>query len=670
VDHLGRMSAARERVRHHLQVHPHRRTTTSHQWEMVDQEVWVNSLAYQPDMAVVVEMKSRHSFSVDGDSDGVHCLLNCLPHSEGEVRTEADHGDHPTYSGATVALVLPTSTGLQKWNASRKAPQEWGNTEDERLADLARQFDSAHESRGEHLRAWVVYLAGREDATPLATLRLEALSRPGLRNLGKYVAQVLQFNQASIYKYSTVTGSMREIHRAFPTMAVLVDSSVRYRAQSDIVTQVYHKSIGVSMDEGLSQTYGFTLGSAVPKMHVVVEFPADIEVTCAKTFYKYINGVSAVNTTIARGMIPTFPWDSAVRVSAGSVGCAWEYLCPRAKYPALLSTMEEARQGREDGSGPWTISESDPDSLFLVRQKFAVAKEDRIQGYEDILRDLHQVLRELGGPATQFLDGYRPIDTWRVIISFRGDADRRAVASALESLNQYEVMSVMTGLNAKFRQRAAGTVVFRGRPSSAPKPIRAHNLQVFVGATPGVEHHALRLAISVFGKWDDLRPSPSMWGDPSCTYYTFNYAHAPSVGLAAGQYLSISPGQHVHLTTGCDDRDEKVIQYVDKKLRSEAAKQPPAGAPATFMARVAEGRSFGAEDQVKAVREALEMCRRQEGEAPATAWDKADEWLTDSPPEVAMVPVEDPKMDVSTTECELGDQTGVRDALPAEAMEL
>ena len=57
--------------------------------------------------------------------------------------------------------------------------------------------------------------------------------------------------------------------------------------------------------------------------------------------------------------------------------------------------------------GPW-VTESDHESLYLLRQHYTDHKEDRITSVQEILDEIEREQLDLGRRIAVYLRGYRP----------------------------------------------------------------------------------------------------------------------------------------------------------------------------------------------------------------------------------------------------------------------
>ena len=86
--------------------------------------------------------------------------------------------------------------------------------------------------------------------------------------------------------------------------------------------------------------------------------------------------------------------------------------------PRLTQALKTIKQEEENAGnpGPYWLTETDYESLYILRQQYTEHKEDRITSVQEILDDL-------GRSIACFLKGFRPVDSYRLLIQFHPDAN-------------------------------------------------------------------------------------------------------------------------------------------------------------------------------------------------------------------------------------------------------
>ena len=99
-----------------------------------------------------------------------------------------------------------------------------------------------------------------------------------------------------------------------------------------------------------------------------------------------------------------------------------------------------------------------------------------------MLDDIRREQLELGRSIASFHKGDRPVDSYRVLMQFHLDADRRLIAQLLKGIKSYELVHVMTNviLNRNIWTREASRSKDIKRP---PKPTGHDATTVLVGRT-------------------------------------------------------------------------------------------------------------------------------------------------------------------------------------------
>ena len=107
--------------------------------------------------------------------------------------------------------------------------------------------------------------------------------------------------------------------------------------------------------------------------------------------------------------------------------------------PRLTQALQTIKQEEKNAGnpGPYCLTETDYKSLYIPRQQYTEHKEDRITFVQEILDDLDREQLELGRSIASFLKGFRPVDSYRLLVQFHPDADRRLFAKLLKGMKSY-----------------------------------------------------------------------------------------------------------------------------------------------------------------------------------------------------------------------------------------
>ena len=180
------------------------------------------------------------------------------------------------------------------------------------------------------------------------------------------------------------------------------------------------------------------------------------------------------------------------------------------------------------------------------------------------------------------------MDSYRLLVQFHPDADRRLIAQLLKGMKSYELVHVMTNvINRNNLTQSTSRPRDIKRP---PKPTRHDTTTVFVRWTQGAGDDTAKVVASFFGCCTSWKPEP-MWSDAGCTYASLQYQHATAVALSAGQYIGVAPGEYIHITLGDDNTDTQVTKCIDQMLAHKMPQET--GDNAAFRRRMKAGKQLG-----------------------------------------------------------------------------
>ena len=144
--------------------------------------------------------------------------------------------------------------------------------------------------------------------------------------------------------------------------------------------------------------------------------------------------------------------------------------------PKLTQALHTIKQEVENAGnpGPCLLTETDYESLFILRQQYTEHKEEKLKTVEEILDDIDREQLELGRSIASFLKGFRPVDSYRLLIQFHRDADRRLNAQLLKGMKSYDLVDVrtnVTNLILHRKKRTQSATRFRDikRPPNQPE---------------------------------------------------------------------------------------------------------------------------------------------------------------------------------------------------------
>ena len=379
-----------------------------------------------------------------------------------------------------------------------------------------------------------------------------------------------------------------------PIMVLHLDDTIKMGHEHTHKKYAFTK--GTPIQVGLEDRTD-TLQPKPAKTTIVVECPPETGIRTRDAFMKRINGhQSDVASTIAsKDPHNTFRGKSASEHTAGQSGShAWRLHLPMQLLPRLTQALQTIEQEEENAGnpGPYWLTETDYESLYIPRQQYTEHKEDRITSVQEILDDLDREQLELGRSIASFLKGFRPVGSYRLLVQFHQDADRRLIAQLLEGMKSYELVHVMTNVILNRSNWTQSTSRSRDikRP---PKPTRHDTTTVFVGWTQGAGDDTAKVVASFFGCWTSWKPEPNMWRDAGCTYASLQYQHATAVALSAGQYIGVAPGEYVHITLGDDNTDTQAAERIDQMLAHKMPQET--GDEAAFGRRMKAGKQLGSD---------------------------------------------------------------------------
>ena len=353
---------------------------------------------------------------------------------------------------------------------------------------------------------------------------MDCLHRAPLRKLARYVGGVYQFHKFPVRKWSPEPETLVDHLQPKPIMVFHLDNTIRMGHEP--AHKTYALTKGTPIKVGLEERTD-TLQPEPAKTTVVVECPPETGIRTRDAFMKRINGhQSDVASTIgSKDPHNTFRWKCASEHTAGQSGShAWRLHVPMQLLCKLTEALQTIKHEEENAgnSGPSWLTETDYESLYILRQQYTEHPEDKITWVQEILEDIDREQLELGRSIASFLKDYRLVDSYRLLIHFHPDADRRLIAQLLKGMKSYEPVHVITNVILHRNNWTQSTSRSRDikRP---PKRTRSDATTVFVGWTQGAGDATAKVVASFFGSWSSWKPEPNMWSDAGCTYASLQY---------------------------------------------------------------------------------------------------------------------------------------------------
>ena len=335
----------------------------------------------------------------EADSDGIHTVSDMAEAERYTVHTEADHQGNPDIRSKTY-LLLPQATGTRR-NHDRRMQRaaiqtEWGGSEDERVDQILRALSDPGAKE-----LILAYEADRQDTTALQTYRMDCLHRAPLRKLARYVRGVYQFDKFPVRKWSPEQETLVDHLQPKPIMVLHLDNTIKMGHEPHTKPTHSRRAHQYRWDWRTAQIH---CNQKQAKTTVVVECPPETSIRTRDAFMKRINGhQSDVASTIAsKDPHNTFRWKCASEHTAGQSGShAWRLHLPMQLLPRLTRALQTIKQEEENAGnpGPYWLTETDYESLYILRQQYTEHKEDRISS---VHRKEHRILPQ-GFPTSRLL---------------------------------------------------------------------------------------------------------------------------------------------------------------------------------------------------------------------------------------------------------------------------
>ena len=362
----------------------------------------------------------------------------------------------------------------------------------------------------------LAYDADRQDTTALQTYRMHCLHRALLRKLVPYEKGVYPFDKFPIREWSLEQDTLVDHLQPKPLMVVYLDNTIKMGHEPTHKTYALTK--GTPIHVGLDDRTD-TLQHEPAKTMVVVECPPETSVRTREAFMKRINRLqSDVASTIAsKDPHNTFRRKCASEHTAGYSGShAWRLHLPMQLLPKLTHALQTIKQEEENAGNPCgslrpttRVSRSYGNGIRTQERQNHVCR--------GILDDIDREQVESGRSIASFVEGFRPVDSYRLLIQFHADADGRLIAQLLKAKKSYETVHVMMNiiLTRNNSTRSANRPRDVKRP---PKPTRNNATTVFVGWTRSARDDTAKVVVSFFGCRSRWKAEPNMWSDGGCPY--------------------------------------------------------------------------------------------------------------------------------------------------------
>ena len=422
----------------------------------------------------------------------------------------------------------------------------------------------------------------------MQTYRMDCLHRALLRKLARYVRGVYQSDKFPVRKWSPEQDTLVDHLQPKPIMVVHLDNNIKMG--HELAHKTYALTKGTPIQVGLEDRAD-TLQPKPAKTTLVVECPPEAAIRTRGAIMKRNNGhqFDVASTIASKDPHNTFRWKCSSEHTAGQSGShAWRLHLSMQLLPRQTQALQTIKQEEENAGnpGPYWLTKTDYESLYTLRQQYTEHKKDKITSLQEILYDIEREQLELGRSLASFLEGFRTIDSYRLLIQFHLDADRRLIAQLLKGMKSYQLVHVMTKviLNRNNWTQSSS----RSRDIKRPhKPTKSDATTVFVGGTQGAGDDTAKVVASFFGCWSSWKLEPNMWSDTGCTYASLQYQHATAVALSAGQYIRVAPGEYVHITLGDNKTDTQVTERIDQMLAHKMPQEM--GDDAAFRRRMKAG---------------------------------------------------------------------------------
>ena len=327
---------------------------------------------------------------------------------------------------------------------------------------------------------------------------------------------------------------------------------------------------------------------------VVVECPLETGIRTRDAFMKCITGhqSNVASTAASKDPKNASKWKCASEhTTCQSSSHAWKLRIPMQLLPRPTPTQQTIKQEYTVSPWPYWLIETDYEGLYVLRQRYTERKDDTISPIKKIIDDIKREQLELGPSIVSFLRGYRPADTYMLLVRFSLPADRRFLAQLHRGKKAYELVHVTNAIPNRNNWTQSTS---RSREANhPPKPLGHNTLTVFVGWPQGVGEDMARGLASFVKGLTNWHGNPHMWSDTGWWYASLRYQHATAVTLAVGQYASVAAANYIHMTLGEDIVGQQSLDRMDQMLRQKITQDPEEDAP--FLRRLRAGKQLGAD---------------------------------------------------------------------------
>ena len=404
---------AQTRLKAYLTKNPNRAVTTEHIGRQTQDGAWYDRNTYQLPLFAQRTLRNVMTVIHEAYSDSIHIVPEMAKAHRYTVHTEAHHQGTPDIRNKTY-LLLPQATGTRHnhdQRMQRAAIQtEWRGSEDERVDQIVRALGDPGAKK-----LLLAYEADRQDTTALQNYHMDCLHRAPLRKLARYVRGVYRFDKFPVHKWSPEQDTLVDHLRPKPIMVLHLDNTMK--TGHEPAHKTYALTKGTPIQVGLEDRTD-TLQPEPAKTTVVVECPPETGIRTPDAFMKRINRhQSDVASTIAsKDPNNTFRWKCASKHGAEQSGShAWRLHLPMQLLPKLTQALQTIKQEEENAGnpGPYRLTETNYESLYILRQQHTEHKEDKITFVQEIPDDIDKEQLALGRSIASFLKGFRPVDSYR-----------------------------------------------------------------------------------------------------------------------------------------------------------------------------------------------------------------------------------------------------------------
>ena len=218
---------------------------------------------------------------------------------------------------------------------------------------------------------------------------MDSLHRAALQKSACYVKGIYHFDKFVVRTWSE-QDSLVDHLQPKPIMVMHLDNTIKMGHEP--AHKTYALTKGTPIQVGLEERTD-TLQPQPAKTPVVLECPPETGIRTRDAFMKQIHGHQSDVASTIRSKDPhnTFRWKSGSKQTAGQSGsCAWRLHLPMKLLPKVTQALHTIKQEEENtgNPGPYLLTETDYEILYILRQQYTENKEDKITSVQEILNDI------------------------------------------------------------------------------------------------------------------------------------------------------------------------------------------------------------------------------------------------------------------------------------------